>query len=58
MSLYNIIQENLDKINWDKLSKNPNALGLLTENIDKINWKELSSNENESLWKDNSYVLK
>ena len=26
MSLYNIIQENLDKIDWAELSKNPKPL--------------------------------
>ena len=33
-----------DKINWDHLSSNPNAIALLKENPLKINWYHLSSN--------------
>ena len=46
MSLYNIIQENIDKLDWSKLSSNPNAIPFLEQNIDKINWDSLSSNPN------------
>ena len=35
-----------DKLNWDRLSANPNAIDLLEENKDKINWKLLSKNPN------------
>ena len=58
MSLNNIIQENIDKLNWKYLSKNPNAIHLLEENLDKIDWNELSLNTNENLWNENIYVLK
>ena len=37
---------NIDKINWNMLSKNPNAIYLLKANPDKINWKILSRNYN------------
>ena len=33
-----------EKINWDSLSENPNALPLLEKNLDKINWYLLSNN--------------
>ena len=36
--------KNPDKINWDNLSKNKNAIYLLKENPDKIDWFYLSSN--------------
>ncbi len=32
----------LDKLDWDWLSGNPNAIHLLEQNIDKINWYNLS----------------
>ena len=35
-----------DKINWRKLSENPNALDLLGKNLDKINWTGLALNPN------------
>ena len=35
-----------NKINWNLLSMNPNAIKLLINNIDKINWNSLSSNPN------------
>jgi hypothetical protein len=41
-----LIEENEDKINWNYLSKNPNAIELLKKNKDKINWVELSTNPN------------
>ncbi len=41
-----IIKKNQDKINWDSLSLNPNAIELLKENKDKINWYLLSLNPN------------
>ena len=37
---------NLDKIDWDWLSLNPNAMHLLEQNQDKINWYYLSKNPN------------
>jgi hypothetical protein len=36
----------VDKINWDWLSRNPNAILLLERNLDKINWNWLSRNPN------------
>ena len=45
---------NINKINWDGLSINPNAIELLKENQDKINWENLSFNINAiSLLKEN-----
>jgi hypothetical protein len=36
----------IDKLHWDKLSLNPNAIKLLEENKDKIDWENLSKNIN------------
>jgi len=36
----------INKINWDFLSQNPNAIHLLEKNIDKIYWRWLSENPN------------
>jgi uncharacterized protein YlzI (FlbEa/FlbD family) len=36
----------IKKLNWDLLSKNPNAIELLKENQDKIDWCNLSLNPN------------
>ena len=36
----------INKLNWDYLSKNSNAIKLLKENKNKINWNYLSSNPN------------
>jgi hypothetical protein len=33
-------------IDWNWLSRNPNAIHLLEQNIDKINWFWLSENPN------------
>ena len=51
-------QEFIDEIYWKYLSANPSAIELLTKNFDKIDWYELSCNKNESLWRNNEYVLK
>ena len=40
------LKENHNKINWDILSENPNAIDILNENKDKINWYALSKNPN------------
>ena len=37
---------NINKINWNYLSKNPNAIELLKKNQNKINWSMLSKNPN------------
>ena len=34
----------INKIDWDELSENPNAIHLLEKNIDKIYWHSLSNN--------------
>jgi hypothetical protein len=41
-----ILEQNLDKIFWNRLSLNPNAIHLLEQNIDKIDWSWLSVNPN------------
>lgn len=41
-----MLEQNIDKIDWKMLSSNRNALHLLEKNIDKIDWKELSYNRN------------
>ncbi len=41
-----MLKENPDKIEWDYLASNPNAIDLLKANLDKINWKLLSGNPN------------
>ena len=35
-----------NKIDWSRLSKNPNAIKLLYNNYNKIDWNALSSNKN------------
>ena len=41
-----ILKNNLDKINWWCLSRNPNAIDIIKNNLDKIdNWSELSQNK-------------
>ena len=36
----------IDKLDWDELSSNENAINLLEQNQDKIIWSSLSFNEN------------
>ena len=36
----------IEKLHWDYLSKNPNAIFLLESHFDEINWYMLSSNTN------------
>jgi hypothetical protein len=33
-------------VNWEYLSRNPNAIPILEKNLDKVNWKKLSFNPN------------
>ena len=40
------MEQNLDEINWDRLSENPKAIHLLEQNPDEINWDKLSLNPN------------
>jgi hypothetical protein len=52
-----ILETNLDKIDWMRLSRNPAAIHLLEANPDKISWKELSANP--AIFKQSyEYVLK
>ena len=44
----NILQNNLDKINWPNLSINENAIGILRDNLDNVNWDMVSQNKNIS----------
>jgi hypothetical protein len=39
-----LLERNLDKIDWSRLSANPNAMHLLEQNPDKIDWHKLSGN--------------
>jgi hypothetical protein len=41
-----ILEENLDRINWNTLSCNINAISILEQNLDKINWSFLLRNIN------------
>ena len=41
-----MLEQNIDKIDWNYLSLNPNAIHLLEKNFDKINWNYLSKNPN------------
>jgi hypothetical protein len=36
----------MDKIDWDELSANPNAIHLVEQNMDKVDWWALSMNPN------------
>ena len=36
----------LEKLDWEMLSSNPNAIHLLEQNPDKIDWNKLSWNPN------------
>jgi hypothetical protein len=44
--LYKLDWIDLNKISWDCLSPNPNAIHLLEKNQDKIHWEGLSLNQN------------
>ena len=44
--LKKVFEKNLDKLDWNNLSLNPNAIDLLEKNLDKINWLFLSKNLN------------
>jgi hypothetical protein len=47
-SVYKLLEDWIDKpkLDWGRLSQNPNAIELLTANKDKINWDNLSQNPN------------
>jgi hypothetical protein len=40
-----IIEENLDKVDWDELSTNALAIHILEQNREKINWNNISMND-------------
>ena len=42
-----LIEQNLDKLSWYMLSKNPNAIHLLGQNQNKICWHWLALNPND-----------
>ena len=57
MKLLNWIE--LDKLNFNNLSLNPNAIDLLKNNFDKINWLNMAKNPNGYLIiQDNIEILK
>ena len=41
-----LVEKNLDKVYWNILSRNPNAIPLLEKNLDKVYWVGLSGNPN------------
>ena len=43
-----MLEKNIDKISWDRLSTNPNAIDLLKKYPQFINWDLLTINENAS----------
>jgi hypothetical protein len=50
--LLDFVHQNIDKIDWKWLSRNPNAIHLLEKHLDKINWQMISRNPNAvSLWR-------
>jgi hypothetical protein len=40
------LEQHLDKISWNYLSTNPNAIHILEQHLHKVNWYELSQNPN------------
>ena len=36
----------IDNLDWEGLSRNPNAIQLLEKNLDKVYWSQLSANPN------------
>ena len=41
-----LLESNLDKVDWDMLSLNPNGIKLLEQNPNRIYWSHLSRNPN------------
>jgi len=41
-----ILEKNLDKVDWSRLSSNRNAIHLLEKKLDKVDWNNLSFNPN------------
>jgi hypothetical protein len=46
MKLRGWFEQNLDKVEWDYLSENSNAIPILEKNLNKVDWDLLSSNPN------------
>jgi len=44
--LMDIIEQNMDKIDWCMLSRNYNAIHILEKNLDRVNIRELCKNKN------------
>ena len=40
----------IEKLNWDLLSKNPSAIHLLANNLDYLNWNYVSMNPQAISW--------
>ena len=58
LKLRPFIENNKDKLDWDYLSGNPNAMALLEKNIHKINWTWLSGNPNAIYLLGSKYSIK
>ena len=46
MQLRYSFTEHTNKIDWQLLSENPNAIHILEQNLDKVDWDGLSKNPN------------
>ena len=44
-----LLEQNIDKINWNAISSNSNAVELLAKNMDKIDWDNMMINENMNI---------
>jgi len=52
------IEKNLDKVDWNSLSKNRNAIHLIKKNLDKVYWGYLSLNPSIFEWSRIKYLYK
>ena len=41
-NLIPLIEQNLDKVDWEVLSENPNAVSILEQKLHKINWSNFN----------------
>jgi hypothetical protein len=41
-----MLEKNVENVNWHRLSPNPSAISLIENHLDKVNWQYLSRNEN------------
>ena len=39
---FEFVFKNINKIDWENLSENPNAIPILERNMEKIKWKSFS----------------